>query len=144
MKHDPIDMKIAEFINKSQTDHMKMLFLRQSEGEYFFGTRKIRVKLEKNDIKVRVGGGYVSLEEFAEMHTNQELEKVDNKANLEFQGRQRASRDSHGGKSVSGLGTIPESPIIRNARRSATERRSSSRQDVVRPSSVSGDHTVKL
>ena len=44
---------------------LKILFLRESEGVYQFGTRRVYIKIEKgNKIVVRVGGGYIDIEEF--------------------------------------------------------------------------------
>jgi hypothetical protein len=40
------------------------MFMRESEGVYVFGSKKIAVKVEYNNIKIRVGGGYLSIEEF--------------------------------------------------------------------------------
>ena len=44
---------------------MQIMFLRESEGVYQFGQRRIYVKIEKGDkIFVRVGGGYMSIDQF--------------------------------------------------------------------------------
>ena len=40
------------------------MFLRESEGVYRFGTKRVAIKCENNNIKIRVGGGYLSIEEF--------------------------------------------------------------------------------
>ena len=46
---------------------MKILFLRESEGVYQFGSRKVYIKIGKNDqVFVRVGGGYMHVNEFIE------------------------------------------------------------------------------
>ena len=42
------------------------MFLRQAEGIYSFGSRKVNLRLEKEQLKVRVGGGYLSLDEFVD------------------------------------------------------------------------------
>jgi hypothetical protein len=44
---------------------MKIMFLRESEGVYQFGQKRIYIKIEKgHKILVRVGGGYMGIEEF--------------------------------------------------------------------------------
>lgn len=40
------------------------MFMRESEGVYQFGTKRVAVKVEKDCIKIRVGGGYLSIDEF--------------------------------------------------------------------------------
>lgn len=38
--------------------------MRESEGVYMFGSKRIMIKVESNNIKIRVGGGYLSIDEF--------------------------------------------------------------------------------
>ena len=40
------------------------MFMRESEGVYEFGTKRINVRIEKDRILIRVGGGYLSIDEF--------------------------------------------------------------------------------
>jgi len=49
---------------------MKIMFLRESEGVYRFGQKRIYVKVEKGDkILVRVGGGFMHIEDFIIQYT---------------------------------------------------------------------------
>ena len=42
---------------------MRILFLRESEGVYKFGQRRVFVKVEKgNQIRVKVGGGFMGVQ----------------------------------------------------------------------------------
>lgn len=77
-KSDRIDSAMAEFINKyPERDSMKIMFLRESEGVYRFGTRQVQIKIEQgNKIFCRVGGGYLSVSEFLELYQDDESEKV--------------------------------------------------------------------
>ena len=50
--------------------------MRESEGVYQFGSKKVSVKVEKDNIKIRVGGGYLSIDEFLDQYTPIELEKL--------------------------------------------------------------------
>ena len=55
---------------------MKILFLRESEGVYQFGARRVFIKIEKgNQILVRVGGGFMLIEEFIKQYTDAQVER---------------------------------------------------------------------
>lgn len=41
-----------------------------------YGTKKVNVKAEKGEVKVRVGGGYLSVASFMEQYHPVELEKL--------------------------------------------------------------------
>ena len=80
MKDDQVDRKLAEFINNyPERSKLKIMFMRESEGVYQFGTKRVAVKVEKDNIKIRVGGGYLSLDEFLDQYTPVELEKLERK-----------------------------------------------------------------
>ena len=65
VKDDQIDKKLAEFINNyPERAKLKIMFMRESEGVYQFGTKRVSVKVEKDKINIRVGGGYLSIDEF--------------------------------------------------------------------------------
>ena len=56
------------------------MFLRESEGVYQFGQKRVYIKIEKGEkILIRVGGGYLSIEEFIKTYTQEEVEKVSRK-----------------------------------------------------------------
>jgi hypothetical protein len=65
-KSDNIDEALAEFINHyPERERMNILFLRESEGVYQFGQRRVYIKIEKgNNLLVRVGGGYMHIGDF--------------------------------------------------------------------------------
>jgi len=80
MKQDHVDMKLAEFINNyPERQKLKIMFMRESDGVYQFGSKKVAVKVEKDQIKIRVGGGYLSIDEFLDQYTPIELEKLERK-----------------------------------------------------------------
>lgn len=78
---------------------MKIMFLRESEGIYQFGRKKVQVKLEKGgQVLIRVGGGYVTIAEFIETYTPLEINKIDRqddskRLNLPRVKASRGSRD---------------------------------------------------
>lgn len=54
------------------------MFLRETEGVYRFGQRRIHIKIERGDqLFVRVGGGYQHIDEFVSQFTDNELERVE-------------------------------------------------------------------
>jgi len=77
-KEDRIDRTLANFINKfPERKSMNIMFLRDSEGVYRFGQKRVYVKVEKGErILVRVGGGYMGIEEFIRQYTPEETEKI--------------------------------------------------------------------
>jgi len=53
--------------------------MREQEGVYQFGTKRVYVKCVKDKIEIKVGGGYLSLDEFLDQYTPAELEKLERK-----------------------------------------------------------------
>ena len=76
-KFDKVDEYLSRFINSQpQREQMKIMFLREQEGVYQFGSQRVFVKINKNNqLQVRTGGGYISVEEFIEKMTPGEIEK---------------------------------------------------------------------
>ena len=70
VKDDVIDRKLAEYINNyPERSKLKIMFMRESEGVYQFGTKRVCVRVDKDKINIRVGGGYLSLDEFLDIYT---------------------------------------------------------------------------
>jgi hypothetical protein len=53
------------------------MFMRESQGVYEFGKKRVALKMEQNNIKVRVGGGFLSIDEFIDQYTPEELSKLE-------------------------------------------------------------------
>lgn len=69
VKDDPLDQKLALFINNMPYDvRDKMRFERESEGIYKYGKKRVFMKIEKDQIIIRVGGGYLTIEEFIDQY----------------------------------------------------------------------------
>jgi len=80
VKGDAVDKKLAEYINNyPDRQKLKIMFMRESEGVYQFGTKRVAVKVDKDKINIRVGGGFLSLDEFLDQYTPTELEKLERK-----------------------------------------------------------------
>ena len=80
-KNDKVDKTLANYLNRyPEREKMNIMFLRESEGVYQFGQKRVYVKVEKGDtILVRVGGGYMHIDEFIRQYTPQEVEKIERK-----------------------------------------------------------------
>jgi Growth-Arrest-Specific Protein 2 Domain len=80
VKGDTVDKKIAEYINNyPDRQKLKIMFMRESEGVYQFGSKRVAVKVDKDKINIRVGGGFLSIDEFLDQYTPAELEKIERK-----------------------------------------------------------------
>ena len=51
------------------------MFIRLQPGIYSFGSKKVCIKVENGKIIIRVGGGYMFIDEFLDKYTTNELEK---------------------------------------------------------------------
>jgi len=62
---DQVDEKLADFINNyPDRNKIKIMFLREAAGVYEFGTKRVEVRLAKGKLTIRVGGGYMGIDEF--------------------------------------------------------------------------------
>ena len=73
--NDRVDSRLADFINNADCEkRMKCLFVRedssnnQSQVHYSYFTKKVIMKVENNNLIIRVGGGFMSIDEFIEQH----------------------------------------------------------------------------
>ena len=65
VKGDSIDKRLAEYINNfPDRQKLKVMFMRESDGVYQFGSKRVTVRVDKEKINIRVGGGYLSIDEF--------------------------------------------------------------------------------
>ena len=80
MRDDPVDKRLAEYINNyPERQRLKIMFMRESEGVYQFGSKRVCVRVDKDKINIRVGGGYLSIDEFLDIYTPAELERLERK-----------------------------------------------------------------
>ena len=115
IKDDLVDRKLAEFINNyPERAKLKIMFMRESEGVYQFGTKRVAVKVEKDNIKIRVGGGYLSIDEFLDQYTPAELEKLERKDPLK-----RFSEKIAIQKTIATQGVRETSPVARSPGRNS-------------------------
>lgn len=65
---------MAQYIN-SRSQPLLIAITREDAGIYWFGSRRIIVKLEGGRIRVRIGGGHTSIDDFVSAYGPQEYEK---------------------------------------------------------------------
>ena len=62
---DPVDLNLAKYINKAPLRmRSKMHFEREAPGIYRFARKKVFMKIEGETIVIRVGGGFLTIQEF--------------------------------------------------------------------------------
>jgi hypothetical protein len=55
VKDDAVDKKLAEFINNyPERSKLKIMFMRESEGVYQFGTKRVYVRVDKDKINSKI------------------------------------------------------------------------------------------
>ena len=58
---------MAEFINNyPDRKRLKLIFLRESPGLYQFGSKQVLVKLMRDSLQIKSGGGYLPVEQFVD------------------------------------------------------------------------------
>ena len=76
VKRDIVDETLGDYINKLDHQKMRIMFMRESAGVYEFGQKRVMVRVERGKIQIKVGGGYLSIDEFLEQYTPDELAKL--------------------------------------------------------------------
>ena len=117
---DSIDKKLAEYINNyPERAKLKIMFLRESEGIYQFGTKKVYVRVDQDKINIRVGGGFLSIDEFLDQYTPSELQKLERKDPMRRFNEKLAVSKSLQGHEVRDMSP----PASRSPKKSAQSRR---------------------
>lgn len=73
---DEVDQLLAMYINKHSCP---VPITRLGGGYYLFGTRKIYAKIMNGRLVIRVGGGYMIIDEFIETYAEVELKKMESR-----------------------------------------------------------------
>jgi chromosome segregation ATPase len=109
VKNDSVDKRLAEYINNyPDRQKLKIMFMRESEGVYQFGTKRVIVRVDMDRINIRVGGGFLSIDEFLDQYTPTELEKLERKDPLKRFSEKMAIQ-----KTLQGNAVRESSPIAR-------------------------------
>jgi len=79
IKGDAVDELMAEYMNRMGL-HVPLVRLdEKASGEYrryLFGTKKIQAKILNQKLVIKVGGGYMGIQEFLETYGQSELDKM--------------------------------------------------------------------
>ena len=111
VKSDPVDMKLAEYINNyPDRNKLKIMFMRESDGVYEFGSKRVRVKVERGKILIQVGGGNLTIDEFLDQYTPTELKVLERKDPLKRMSERVAVQ-----KILSERQGVESSPVRRQA-----------------------------
>ena len=70
---DQTDMALGAYL---AANLVQVPFVREEPGVYRFGTKRVFIRLEQGNIIIRVGGGYMHLDEFVDIYTPLEMEKL--------------------------------------------------------------------
>lgn len=73
MANDDIDQEFANFINRAR---LPFEVKRLGKNEYMFGTKKIIAKMVNGRLLIRVGGGFMYVEQFIEQYAKIEIMKM--------------------------------------------------------------------
>jgi hypothetical protein len=126
--NDNVDLRLAEYINNyPERNRLKVMFMRESSGVYQFGSKKVFVKVEKDKIYIRVGGGYLTIDEFLDLYTPLEIEKIERKSPMRKFSEKVAVQ-----KTLLGREVRESSPIrspVRSPTRTSPSRKSSPRKN---------------
>lgn len=123
--NDAVDQKLAEYINNyPERNRLKVMFLRESSGVYQFGAKRVYVKVEKDKIYIRVGGGYLTIDEFLDLYTPLEIEKLERKSPLKKAETKKLVYQTIAGREVEG------SPVRMSPSRGSPTRTSPLRRSI--------------
>ena len=93
VKGDEVDEALANYINNyNDKGKLQVMFIRLQPGIYSFGSKKVCIKIDNGRITIRVGGGYLRVDEFIERYTAVELERSIREGNDPMGGEQSPVR----------------------------------------------------
>ena len=104
--------------------------MRESQGVYEFGSRRVMVKVERDKIQIKVGGGFLSIDEFLDQYTPVELEKLERRDPLKRMSEKIAVQ-----KTIGSRASVETSPVHRprhDARPQTSPQRTSSQEAINR------------
>lgn len=86
---DEIDLKFSEILNFTGCP---VPITRIGNGVYMFGNRRIKATMQGGRLVIRVGGGFMVVEEFVQTYGQQEYLKMQSLANKDKKSRQQSLR----------------------------------------------------
>lgn len=70
IKGDRIDKLLEKYVN---SHNVYIPIKRLEERQYLFGTKKVTAQIINGALMIRVGGGYMTIEEFVDKHVEKEI-----------------------------------------------------------------------
>lgn len=101
MKGDAVDELFAQHMNKAC---LNLPVKRLAPGKYLFGTKQILAKIINGKLVIRVGGGYMSADEFIEQYGKIEIMKL-------MREQEQKSADGQSGRGVGKMDGMPAAGI---------------------------------
>ena len=78
IKTDPTDVGLAEYMNAyPDKTKLKIMFDREKEGQYLYGTRRVTIQVMRGKPQIKIGGGFMPIDDFIEQHGPKELELLE-------------------------------------------------------------------
>ena len=95
VKDDPIDQKLSQYMNELPLSLRKnaLQLVRESEGVYKYGKKRVFMKIENDLIVIRVGGGYLTFDQFIEQYCNGDPNEKKKYFGLIYGGNCHGSKD---------------------------------------------------
>ncbi|OMJ71701.1 hypothetical protein SteCoe_30009 [Stentor coeruleus] len=72
---NPIDLALYDFM-AIQKPSLPIKFIKDCDGIYIFGTKKVFIKLDNGKLYIRIGGGFMIIDEFIKVFMGQEIDKL--------------------------------------------------------------------
>jgi len=72
-KGDMLDEMLGRYINEA---NCQVPIKKLGDGWYLFGTRRIFARIQVGKLIIRVGGGWMKIDEFIEKHADEEMAKL--------------------------------------------------------------------
>ena len=101
------------------------MFMRESAGVYQFGSRRVMVRVERGKIMIKVGGGYLTIDEFMDQYTPAELDALNRKDPLRRFAEKVAVQ-----KTVMDRPAVETSPVRRSQSQASSPGKKPARQAV--------------
>jgi hypothetical protein len=74
---DLVEQNMNEFINMHPDRNLLLqLIVSEGEGWYQFGTKRLNVKCDNNQLKVRIGGGYCTIDDYVDKNLPFEVARL--------------------------------------------------------------------
>lgn len=97
MAGDKVDEMLASVVN---VKNLEVPISRQGDGWYMFGSKKIFTKIMNSKIVVRVGGGFMSMDEFIATYAESERLKLERLDPAEIEALHSSAQERHSVQAV--------------------------------------------